>query len=442
MEGKETLQEKLRKKKFHIPNPVIAGLYRFIMGNLVMPKYKPEITITDDINDCKGPCFLIWNHLSRIDHAYVMKAAWPKRINIVAGYVEFFRSHLHTVFRLNQILPKKNFTQDIPGMKAMQSIINQGGCVCFSPEGMSSIYGTNQPVVAGTGHFLRHYKIPVYFLEMHGQYLQNTKVCLDERYGRTVAEMKLLFSVEDLERMTDDEVEAKVNEAFRGDDYEWGKKHHIRWKTNGEICKRLSDICYRCPKCGAELTMKAEKDYIKCTACGNGATMDEYYEFHPYDDTCVIPESPSKWVEWERTKVIKEIRADENFSFSCHGKLGDIPEYHWIKNKASSELCGEGTLTLDHKGIHFDGVKRGEPYHFDLSYGIVYSLIIEVGTDRFAFYEGKNMAEIIPDDPVTGKVLLIVEEMHRYHYNIWKNFPWYDYMYEGVELGIDTKNGR
>ena len=436
---KLTLQEKLRKKKFHIPNPVVVGLYRFIMGNLVMPKYKPEIKITDDINDCDGPCFLIWNHLSRIDHAYLMKAAYPRRINIVAGYVEFFRAHLAAVFRLNQCLPKKNFAQDIPGMKAMQSIINQGGCVCFSPEGMSSIYGTNQPVVAGSGHFIKHYGIPVYFVEMHGQYLQNTKHCLDERYGKTVAEMKLLFTKEDLERMTDDEVEAKINEAFRNDDFEWGKANHIKWKTRGEICKNMNQILYRCPKCGKEMTIEAEKDYIKCTACGNGATMDDYYEFHPYDDTCVIPESPSKWMLWQREQVIDEIRADKNFSYTVHGKLGDIPEYSLLKKKESSRICGEGDITFDHQGIHFVGTKRGEEFKFDLNYGIVYSLVIEVGTDRFAFYVGNNMAEIIPDDPVTGKVLLIVEEMHRLHYNTWKNFPWYDYLYEGKELGIDKK---
>ena len=34
---------------------------------------------------------------------------------------------------------------------------------------------------------------------------------------------------------------------------------------------------------------------------------------------------------------------------------------------------------------------------------------------------------------------LSVEEMHRYHINTYKNFRWNDYMYEGMELGIDLK---
>jgi hypothetical protein len=36
-----------------------------------------------------------------------------------------------------------------------------------------------------------------------------------------------------------------------------------------------------------------------------------------------------------------------------------------------------------------------------------------------------------------GKLLLITEGMHRRHYNIWKNFKWNDWMYEGKALGID-----
>ena len=120
-----------------------------------------------------------------------MKAAYPTRYNMVAGYSEFFRSHLYLVFILNRILPKKVFTQDFGGMRAMHSIIKQNGVVAFAPEGMSSIYGTNQPVVPGTGKFLKHYGIPVYFLKMRGQYLTSTKHFLEIRKGRTEAELSL-----------------------------------------------------------------------------------------------------------------------------------------------------------------------------------------------------------------------------------------------------------
>ncbi len=430
---KKTLQQKLKERKFKIPNPFFYWIYYFLMGKFIMQKYKPHIKIIDDINECKGACFLIWNHLSRLDHAYMMAATYPRRLNIVAGYVEFFRSHLHTVFRLNQILPKKNYTQDIAGMKAMQSIINQGGCVCFAPEGMSSIYGTNQPIVPGTGHYLKHYRIPVYYIECRGQYCTNTKVCLDERINRTEATLRLLYTPEQLDEKTDEEVQDEINALFRHDEYEWTKKQHLKWTKMDRSCERLSDICFRCPKCGKDLTMDAHGDTIKCRACGNGARVNAYYEFEPLTEDAVLPESPSKWVRWERYGIIREIRKDPDYSFSTEVELGYVPPYHWIPDKKASEPCGRGVITFDHQGIHFTGTKLGEPFSFDLSYETVYSLIIEVATDIFGLYVGGDYYEFRPDEPSVGKMLLITEEMHRLHYNIWKNFPWEADLYEGLD---------
>ena len=47
---------------------------------------------------------------------------------------------------------------------------------------------------------------------------------------------------------------------------------------------------------------------IYCKECGNGATMDDYYDFHKFDETCVIPELVSDWVNQERIYLIKAIR--------------------------------------------------------------------------------------------------------------------------------------
>ena len=57
----------------------------------------------------------------------------------------------------------------------------------------------------------------------------------------------------------------------------------------------------------------------------------------------------------------------------------------------------------------------------------------------FALYYKGDYYDIFPEKPVVGKILLLVEEMHRYHVNFYKNFKWNDYMYEGLELGIDVK---
>lgn len=429
---KLTYEQKLAKRKYKKPNPFLYFIYHVVISEFVNRKYKCKYTIIDNINDCKGPCFLVWNHLSRLDHCFVMTASYPRRLNILAGYSEFFRSHLSLVFKLNNILPKKNMTVDVQGIKNITRIIKKGGTVAFAPEGLSSNYGSNQPVIPGTGHMLKYFKIPVYFLELRGQYLLNHKTCLEERYGACTATMKLLWKPEDLEKMTDEEVENGLNEAFRNDEYEWQKVQKIKWKTNGHICERFEDFCFKCPKCGEMFTMEGKNDHLECKNCGNGATMDDYYEFHPYKDAKIF-ESMTKWVAWERQEIIKDIRKDPNYFYEEHVKLGKLPEYELVKNYGTSVVCGEGTFRVDHDGVHYKGTKDGKEYGFDLSYKTIYTIVTEKDSSYFNFYVNGTYYDFFPEKASTGYIMLLIEEMHRLHVNTWKNFPWNSYMYENLE---------
>lgn len=427
------IETELNHRKYTIPNGFQAFAYRFVGKGFVLPKYNFHCTIEDSLEDCKGPCFLIWNHQSRRDHLFLMKAAGKRRLSILAGYNEFFRSHLAGVFKFQHIIPKKNFASDVISIRGINSIIKQGGCVAFSPEGTSSVVGHNQPIVPGTGHFIKHFGIPVYFLELKGAYLTNNKICEDDRPGRVEGRLSLLFSPEMLESMTDDEVQERIDEVFKIDDYEWNKTAKIRFKSRGRICTHLNDILYKCPRCGAELTMKAGGDRIECTSCGNGATMDDYYTFHPFDDKCAIPESPSKWFDWQRECVIKEIRKDPNYSFSVHCKIGTLPTDHYLTDHKTSELCGEGTVTVDHSGLHFEGTKNGEAWSFTKDYNDMYTLLNVTDVSFFSQYINGKYHDFFPDTPCVGKIQTTVEEMHRLHVNKWKNFPWCNYMYEGLD---------
>ncbi len=432
---KLTLQQQLAKKQFHQPNGFLYGfLAKVLINPILAPKFHPHVVRKDDINDCKGPCFLIYNHQSRSDYLWLVKGTYPRKLNFVTGHNEFFRKKFDGIFKILQNIPKKNFTNDFTSMRGMNQIIKSGGCVCFAPEGMSSIYGHNQPVVTGTGRFFKFYNIPVYLGKIKGGYLTNHKVCLDDRLGRVECEISLCLTPEMMKTMTNEEVENYINKVLWQDDYEWQKEQHIKWKTGGNICSHLHDICYKCPKCGEELQMISEKNYIRCNKCGNGAHMNDYYEWEPFDDSCVLKESPSKWVDWERCETIKEIRENPNYSFSEEVEIGELPKYKLIKGKdATSVKCGKGVITVDHQGIHFKGEKHGESFSHDWSYELVPTLCMSTTAEFFALYINGEYYDFFPKRPSTGKILLLVEEMHRLHVNTWKNFPWMDYMYEGYD---------
>lgn len=435
MKNKLTLQQKLDKRiqKIHQPSNLIYWGYHMLQKYIVSAKYKKKVHYIDDIRKTTGPAFVIYNHLSRIDHLWFVHTIYPRKMNILAGYNEFFRSHLQFVFKLNQVIPKKIYNDDLTSFRGMRRIIDDGGIICFAPEGMSSIYGTNQPVVPGTGHFLKHYGIPVYYLGIRGSYCAQNKVCLKEKKGPIELEMKLLFSPEDLKKLTNEEINDRINLENKHDEYLWCQEKGYTYKGEGFMTDNLEDICYKCPKCGAELMMHAADDKIWCANCGNGATMNEHYAFEPFEKDCVIPVAPTKWVEYERMEIIKEIRNNPSYSYEVKVKVGCLDKYKYIKKKKTSNLCGEGVFRVDHDGIHFKGTKNGEPFEFDMDYKKVYTLAMVTDVTNFSLYVGGDFHEFYPETRCAGKLLLLVEEMHRLHVNVWKNFPWNDFMYQNID---------
>ena len=437
---KKDLHAELAKKRFRKPYALPYFIY-YLVGrtHLLGAKYHPTFERIDDIGKCKGPAFIIWNHQSRRDHTFVTSIAWPRRISIVCEYNEFFRKHLAVPFKTVQILPKKVFCNDVAGIRAMRDIIQKGGIVAFSPEGTSSIFGDNQPIVPGTGRFLQAFRVPVYMVYIRGSYLTNNKVDDQDRFGKVKVTSKLLFSPEDLKRFSPQQIDDIINEEFHHDDYKWNKVERIPYKCKGSITKGLKDICYKCPKCGAEFEMESENNYIKCKKCGNGANMNEYYDLIPFDKNCIIPETPSDWAHNERQDLINEIRKDPNYSFSFKCKIGDLPRDHYVPKTTTSELCGEGVYTIDHKGIHFVGTKHGKPWEFHMDYKQVQTYPMSVDVSIFSLYVEEEYYDFFPEIPCVGKVIMLTEEMHRLHVNKFKNFPWFDYMYEGKDLAIDEK---
>ena len=176
--------------------------------------------------------------------------------------------------------------------------------------------------------------------------------------------------------------------------------------------------------------MVGEGNKLYCKECGNGVEIDEYYDFHYLHEGDTAPISPSAWVDWERTQVIKEIRADENYSFSCECDIGELPKYKYLKDPNTTVECGEGTITIDHTGLSFVGKKYDEDFTFHLDYKTLFSLVIVTDCTFFSLYVNGKYYEFHPERPSVIKALLITEEMHRMHVNKWKNLPWMNHIYE------------
>ncbi len=417
---KKTLKEKVNSKKITKPN-FIYNILGWVWKTFVAKKYNVHYNIKTDIKDEKQPFIFISNHASRLDYMYTGIPVLPKRMNFVAGYNEFYRSHLAGVFGLLKVIPKRNFVPDNYTIREVNRIIKDNGNIMLFPEGMNSISGANQPVAIGTGKLLKHYKLPVYYSVIKGGYLTSPKYNLNDRIGKVEVDIDLLFTKEDLERLSAEEIEDKVNLAIYHDDYEWNLTQNNQYDIGENGAEKLEDLLFWCPKCNKMHTMIGEGNKFYCKNCGNGMTLTNTYKMIPLSEDCVIPRTQTEWFNKQR-EIIKEQVKDENYSLTSKVKLGVLPENQLIKDQQTSIIVGEGQLTLNRQGLTFNGIKNGQEFSFFIdsqqlpTYGMCTDL------SRFYTFYKNDFYEFYPEQSIVEEFFLATEEIHRLNGGKWQDF--------------------
>jgi len=418
---KLTLSQKLKQKKIHRPPTLVYRLLAGVWKILFEKKYGVEYVYEANPRKDKGPHIVVSNHASRLDYIFTGLPLMPQTYNFVAGHNEFYRSHLAGVFGLLQVIPKKNFTPDVYTIKEVSRVLKSGGRVVIFPEGMSSISGANQPVAIGSGKFLKHFGVPVYYTKIQGGYLTSPKYNLKDRYGKVKVTIGQMFTPEELKTLTPEEIESRLNEKLYHDDYAWNLEQKISFKNDGELAKDLGTLLYYCPKCGKEHTMVGEDMKFYCTECGNGATLDDTYKLTPLDESCVIPKTQTEWFALQRSRARIAVSAPD-FELKEEVELGNLPKYKMLKDQKTSEIVGSGTITLNKEGLTYEGTRNGEPFSFRLAPSEVPTYGMCTDVSRFyTFYKGEFM-EFYPKHPTVEKWFLHTEELHRRLGGKWQDF--------------------
>ena len=369
-----------------------------------------------------GPIVMIANHASRVDYQFTAPVCWPKKLNYVVGYNEFFRFPTSLLLPAMQVIPKKNFTPDAHALRQILRVIGAGGNICLMPEGMSSITGMAQPVIPGGAKLLKKLGVPVYYSKISGAYLTYTKHCLDQRKGRIEVVVDRMFTPEQLCALSVEEIEDTMNRLLAHDDYMWNQKAQVRFDGRGQMAKRLDTLLYLCPKCGALYEMDCAGNTMSCRRCGNRVELDEYYRLRPVGES-VCPALVTDWTILERQRAAAEVRRPD-FCHEGRVRVGVLPERKPLMGDATSLIRGEGTLRLDGGGLHFSGVLEEKPFSFTLSSAQLPTFGMCTDISRFYTFVDGRFLEFYPEK---GDVLLwdhLTEELHRAQGGKWQNTPY------------------
>ncbi len=315
----------------------------------------------------KPPYLLLCNHNAFMDFKVSTRATFPHRVNYVVAIDGFLKREW--LLRFIGCICKRKFTNDILLIRQLKRVVDAGDIAAVYPEARYSLCGTTAVLPDSLGKVAKYLKVPVVTLICHGHHVNSPFYNLpDHNVKGTEAVMKCLFTADEVEKASAEEIFSRIQEEFRYDDFAWQKEKGLRI-TYPKRAEGLHKVLYQCPHCGTEYRMSSSGTVLKCDACGKQWNVTELGELEAEDGDTEFSHIPD-WYEWERMNVRKEV-LDGTYSFTCKARVDALP------NAKGYIDLGEAVLTHDMNGFRLTGSYNGEKYEQVWPVRSLYSCHIE-----------------------------------------------------------------
>jgi hypothetical protein len=390
--GGDGLEQKIPKKK---------GVVRRISGIRLLPAYAisrlllflkgVRVRSTNRVGrHMETPCVVLCNHGSFIDFIYAGGLIRRHGPNFIVARLYFYRKDLGGLLRAHGCFPKSMFTLDYESVKNSMTVLKRGGVLAMMPEARLSTAGRFEDIQPGTYSFLQKMGVPVYTVEIHGDYLADPKWGKGMRRGSLVeATLDLLLTAEQVKSMQPEDIQKAVEERLYYDELEWIKtKPSVRYRSK-TLAQGLENILAICPRCQQKYTLTTKGHDVFCEHCGKVATMNDRYSFEggaPFENF-------SLWYDWQKEQIKQAIKQDPDYTLSSPVTLFRPSK----DGKTLLRQAGEGSCTLNREGLRYHGTQDGEELDFFVPLDRVYRLLFGAG-ENFEVYVGKEIYYFVPEE--------------------------------------------
>ncbi|MBQ6551643.1 MAG: 1-acyl-sn-glycerol-3-phosphate acyltransferase [Lachnospiraceae bacterium] len=360
-------------KRFDMTRPAIRTRWylRPLTWILSLPDvlaHRVKIT-KHNMEGLRPPYVLLCNHNAFLDFKVATIATFPRRANYVVAIDGFIGRE--ELLRQVGCICKRKFTTDLVLVRRLREVIKNGDIAMIYPEARYSLCGTTAVLPASLGKLCKLLNVPVVTLICHGHHINSPFWNLHSRNVRpTEAEMTQIFTAEELQQATVDEVNRKIVDMFQYDEFAWQKVRSIRtpYKKRAE---GLHKVLYQCPHCRTEFRMDSSGDELFCTSCGKRWRMSELGELEAVTGETEFSHIPD-WYEWERANVRAEVEAGTYSSGVLDVHVDTLP------NAEKFIRLGNGTLVHDMNGFTVRGTDvDGDPFEMLKPVESLYSCHIE-----------------------------------------------------------------
>lgn len=292
------------------------------------------------------PALILMNHSSFIDLKIASTILYPRPFNIVCTSDGFVGKEW--LMRRIGCIPTNKFVTDAQLVRDILYALKTNHCsVLMYPEASYSFDGTATPLPESLGKCLKLLGVPVVMIRTYGAFSRDPLYNgLRLRNVDVSCNMEYVLSPEDIDNMTVDELNGRLNELFTFDNFEWQIENKVKI-SEPTRAEGLNRVLYKCPECLAEGSMSANGIKISCQKCGCEYELSEYGELVRSGGEARFSTVP-KWYRWERECVKDEILYN-NYKL-------DVPvEILMMVNTDCIYDVGEGRLVHDENGFKLTG---------------------------------------------------------------------------------------
>ena len=371
----KTKQKKAWKKRpfhhavFQISRPI---------AKLLTKKYRYQVSNVPSKETFEKPFILLSNHISNIDMQFMISSL-PHQAYFVATE-DIFCKGLSSRAMRKFFDPIPLFKPDLSTAPVRNVLkrVRGGDSIIMFPEGHHSPDGLTTDFKDTAGALVKAAHCQLITFRLINGFFMAPRWCASFRRGPVRGEFVNVYSAEELEKLSTDEITALIKQDLHEDAYARQKQEGLIPFQSDRRAETLEVHFYICPHCGAQSTIHSHGNTFHCDACGNHAEVDEFMHIKAVDGSKPFPfDNFTDWASWQRdreeefiaTQTAEDIVYRDKGLHLIEYRLNDAATVHIIDSDASASFEGftieAANLTIPwHDLPWFNFNKGGRAFQF------------------------------------------------------------------------------
>ena len=348
-----------------------------------------RIKAVNKVGTPQTPAIVLCNHGSFVDFIYAAALLRKYKPHFIVARLYFYNRYLGWLLRTVGAFPKSMFVTDLENAKNCLTVLRENGLLAMMPEARLSTTGRFEDIQDTTYSFIKKAGVNVYTVKLLGDYFADPKWGSGFRRGAVVeAELDILYTAEQLQTLSMEELKADVEQRLYYDEFQWlAQRPNIRYRSR-RMAEGLENILTTCPVCRRKHTITTKKNNVFCEHCGYLTALDDRYGF----TGDFRFQNLAQWYDWQKSLLAQEISQNPEYTLSSQVELR-LPG----NGSGLTRHGGYGLCTLSREGLVYAGTKDGEEVTLHFPIRQVYRLLFGAGED-FELYDGTKILYFVPKE--------------------------------------------